>query len=83
MLVSLFAAGGQMKDQSTLKSAMDGYRAGLQGYASIQSYCLGHTDFAACSAFAQCQGKEALLSGSGDGTVRSVSCSCTPSMPLA
>lgn len=43
-----------------------------QGAPNIQSYCLGHTAFAACSAFVGTDSRELLLSGSGDGTVRSV-----------
>ena len=42
----------------------------VQGAPEIQSYCLGHSAFVTCSAFLQLKGRELLLSGSGDGTVR-------------
>lgn len=36
----------------------------------IQSYCFGHTHFVNCCTFFEQNGKEVLLTGGGDGTVR-------------
>ncbi|KAK9822393.1 hypothetical protein WJX81_008598 [Elliptochloris bilobata] len=45
-------------------------RTPLLGVPEIQSFCLGHTAFASCVAFADCPAGLRMLSGSGDGTVR-------------
>ncbi len=48
---------------------------GAQGAHEIQSYCLGHEAFVTCAAFVQGDGGAvALVTASGDGSVRCAGC---------
>ena len=45
----------------------------LQGAHEIQTYCLGHTAFVTAVSFVQANGATAIVTASGDGSVRSAS----------